>query len=109
MDIDLTQGDDLRVLVTARDQNNQLVDISGAQSIVYAVARSPSGPILLTKDLNSGIVVTSASAFYFDITAADSGALDVGAYMQEIEIITSGGLTYTALRGRIIIKSQLIK
>jgi len=109
MDITLTQGDDLRVLVEVRDQSGQLVDISGAQSIKYAVAQGFGQAVLIFKELQDGIVVTNANTFYFDITAQDSGSLDVGSYVQEVEILTSGGLTYTVLSGRIRITPQLIK
>ena len=108
MKIELIQGDDLRVFLTIRDRDGQLVDLSGAQSIQWSAARTFGAAIDLTKTLAAGsIVVTGLGGIYFDIAAAESQLLN-GSYKQETQIVTSGGLTYTVGQGELIVKPQII-
>lgn len=108
MRIELIQGDDLRIFVKVRDMDNQLVDLSGAQSIQWSVARTYNDTIVLTKSeaLNT-LFVTGLGSIYFDIEAVESQLL-TGTYKHEVQIVTSGGLTYTVGQGDLIIKPQII-
>jgi hypothetical protein len=108
MDIKMVQGDDLRVMVTVKDQDNQLVSITGAPDITWAVATLFGGVPIITKNLSSGVTIGNDSMFYFDITAANSGALQPGVYRHEAQITTTGGLKYTTMRGTLRIDAQII-
>ena len=108
--LEIVQGDDRRIFVPVRDQDGETVDISGAQSIEAAVARSLGGTAEVTKTLaGSDIVITGSNdEFYFDLTAADTGGLSPAQYWLEAEIVTSGGLTYTVAQVPLTIKAQII-
>lgn len=104
------RGDDLRVAITMRDQSGQVLDISGAAEIEYAVAASVQGPKLLSKTLaNGGISITAPEVFTLDLTSADTGSLSPGVYYHEAQIQTSTGETYTALYGSLTILTDLIR
>ena len=106
-DLCLHSGDDLRVVVGVRDQDGQLVDITNVQSITWSLSNSPTTAAIITKTLGAGISIASPTTFVFDLVPADTSALN-GSYYQEAEIITSSGLTYTVMNGRVIIKPTLI-
>ena len=104
----LYAGDDLRVIVTVRDQSGELVDISDAQDIRWAVAPSVSADPVIEKSLGNGITINSPTSFTFDLTSADTGALSRGRYYHEAEAVTDQGLTYTALSGSLFIDPVLL-
>lgn len=107
--IQVFHGDDLRVAVTMRDQDGQLVDISTASAIEYAVGNSVQGPKIISKTLAGGeISIASASVFTLDLTAADTGGLSPGGYYHEAEVETSTGEVYTALYGSLTVLPGLI-
>ena len=106
-DLCIFRGDDLRVVVEVRDQDNQLVDISDASEITWSLSNSPNTAAIITKTLGVGISINNPTSFVFDIVPGDTSALN-GSYYQEAEIVTSGGFTYTAMSGRVIIKPTLI-
>jgi len=109
MNISMVQGDDLRVFVTVRNNAGDLVDLAGATSIEWAVStRYGVAPILSKTEALGEIIVTGSGQLYFDITASDSGALSATSYVQEIQIVTSGGLTYTVGQGSVKIVAQII-
>jgi len=87
----LRQGDDVRIFVECVDGDGLPVDVSGAQSIRWAVARSVSDPAIITKSIGSGIVINSPTSFYFDISDAESEQLS-GHYYHEAEVINDAGL-----------------
>ena len=101
-------GDDLRVIVTVRDQSGELVDISDAQDIRWAVAPHVSADPVIEKSLADGITINSPTSFTFDLTSAETGALSRGRYYHEAEAVTDQGLTYTALSGSLFIDPVLL-
>ena len=101
-------GDDLRVIVTVRDQTGQLVDISDAQDIRWAVAPNVSANPVIEKSLGNGITINSPTSFTFDLTSAETGALSRGRYYHEADAVTDQGLTYTALSGSFFIDPVLL-
>lgn len=104
----LRQGDDARVFVECVDGDGLPVDISGAISIRWAVARSVNGTAIITKSIGSGIIINSPTSFYFDITDTESELLS-GSYYHEAEVINDAGLVYTPLFGQMIVPKTLIK
>lgn len=103
----MASGDDLRIIIEVYDQNNDLVDISSASSITWALAQDVGSVAIITKSLGSGIVINTPTSFYFDLTDTETSPL-VGTYFHEAEIITSSGKKYTALQGRFTLKQTLI-
>jgi hypothetical protein len=106
-DLEMFRGDDLRVIVEVRDQDNNPVDISDAVSITWAVANSATSEILLQKELGDGITINTDTSFFFDISSAESATLDGRCY-QEAEVVTDQNKTYTVMSGAFIVKKALI-
>lgn len=107
-DIRVVQGDDLRVFISVRDNAGDPVDLTGATEIRWALARTFGDPILLEKTLAAATIsLTGDNAFFFDITAAESGALSPANYKQEAEIVTAGGLRYTTVQSNFAVLPQL--
>lgn len=106
--IDMVQGDDLRVIVNVFDQSGSPVDISGATSIKWQLARSTNEAADITKSLaNSDITITNNTGFYFDILSSETASLS-GGYHHEAEVETASGQVYTTLYGRAYIRPALI-
>tara|TARA_R110000782_G_scaffold34015_1_gene81601 strand:+ start:272 stop:607 length:336 start_codon:yes stop_codon:yes gene_type:complete len=109
MNISMVQGDDLRVFVTVKNNAGGLVDLAGATSIEWAASIGYGiAPILSKTEALGQVIVSGAGQLYFDITASNSGALMARSYAQEIQIVTSGGLTYTVGQGSLKIIAQII-
>lgn len=104
---EVTEGNDLRIYSEVRDEDNELVDISAAQKLRWEVARTTTDEPVIVKTLADDIVLTSDSAFYFDLDAADTEGVNGGFY-HELELVTDGGKTYTILYGRLYIRPALI-
>lgn len=106
---ELVQGDDIRIIVTVRNQDGQLVNISDVEEITYVIAKRYKGEPAVIKTLTGGgIAITGLNTFNFNVTSADSNSLDTTNYLQECEIVVSGGFTYTALQGRFTVLRQVI-
>lgn len=107
-DICFRQGDDVRIVVECVDSDGLPVDITDAQSIKWAAARTVNDTAVIQKSLASGITINTPTSFMFDITDVESEALS-GNYYHEAEVINDQGLVYTPLFGRLTIPKTLIK
>ena len=107
--LEMVQGDDLRIFVKVRDGRGDSVDLTNAQAISYAVSRGFNDPLLVVRTLGEGIALQAADEFFLDITATNTNSLDPGRYRHEAEVITSGGFVYTIFQGLFTIKPQIIK
>jgi len=106
-DMCMYSGDDLRVIVEVYDQDGLLVDISDVSGITWSLSNDTNSAAIITKTLGAGISIASPTTFVFNLSPSDTNTLN-GSYYHEAEIINSGGLTYTAMSGRFIIKPTLI-
>ena len=91
MDLTIFTGDSKSLLVTVTDGNSNPVDLTGAQSIVWALIQNDE--IILKKTLSTGISITSATTgqCIVAISASDTIALTPGTYSHECRVVTSSG------------------
>ena len=83
------------------------VDVSGATSIIYAVAIPRTGEILFQKTLDDGIEV-DGEVVTVSIVPEDTAAAQAGNYTQELQIILDGKV-HTVLQGPFIITKDYIE
>lgn len=109
-DIKLTlqQGRDRRLLVEVRDQDGDLVDISGATDIQYEIAKAPKETPLVHYSLtDDNIAITNDSSFRVDIDSADLSDLS-GIYYHDAKVTTPDGKRYSTLLGPIWIQGTVV-
>lgn len=111
-DFSMFQGDTKVLELTVRDIDGVVVDISGASSIRWALARNAKMPTAkLTKSLGAGIaLVGGGTTGRCDITLSPSDTSDLTptTYYHETEIII-GGVVATIDSGSVTILQALIK
>jgi hypothetical protein len=101
-------GDTRRLLVDVVDEDDNAVDISGAD-IEYVIADRDDN-IVITKDLQDGIAVTDAAngQFRIDIEPSDTADLQ-GDHLHECEITDQNGEVTTVFTGGVEILEDLIE
>lgn len=110
-DITMRQGNDLKVVVSVTDQAGDPVDISGASEITWAVSESvDSETTILEKRLSlEEILQAGVTAFSFEISSAESAAIEVGIYYHEALVVTADDKAYTTLSGQFTITDALLQ
>ena len=109
-DFTMFQGDTKTLEFTVKDGDGAVVDLTGATSIRWNLARRVSSAAIITKDLDSGITVIDAANGRFDVslTSADTENLS-GRYYHEAEVIDASGDVATVETGATTINPALIK
>lgn len=95
-----------RVLkVSVLDQDEAVVDITGASAEYIFAKRAGHSPAIFSKTVGSGIVITDATAGLLEVTIvpADTESL-VGAYHHELEIQDASGRRTTVLFGTVNVR-----
>jgi hypothetical protein len=110
LDFEMVQGDTKTIEVTVEDPTGTVVDLTGAVSIRWKMAKSVTATVTLAKSVGSGISVVDAEEGRFDIALAtgDTESLSGGFY-HEAEVIDSLNRVATVLTGTITIAKALIK
>lgn len=111
-DIDVFSGNDtlLRVTVTDADTGAAL-DLTGAQELVWALAKKVNAPTaLVTKNLANGVVITDHVNGVVEVAvgAADLEPLK-GPYYHELRLTNSDGKKVTLLFGVVTVQDNLIR
>lgn len=111
-DFSMFQGDTKVLELTVRDADGVVVDISGASSIRWAMARNAKMPTpKLAKTLGAGIaLVGGGTTGRCDITLdpSDTSDLTPTTYYHETEI-TISGVVSTVDSGQVTVQQALIK
>lgn len=83
-------GDAKQVIITAYDENDAILDLSG-YDIVWVMYKSTTKNIMLSKSLGSGITVPTPSngQILIDILPVDTENIVPNTYLHECEISTS--------------------
>lgn len=103
------QRNDRRFLITIRDQNGNLEDVSGANEITFIVGRSVTVAPIITKTRGGGgITLTTNSQLQIDITDVESASLATGRNYYEILVESSSGDKQTVLAGAFIVEDTRI-
>lgn len=109
VDLVCPQHNDRTFLVTIRDQDGDLLDVSGATEITFIVSRNVRSAPIITKTRTGGTVgLTTNSQLQIDISDVESGGLQPGNNYYEIEVINSAGSKYTALAGKFVVEDTRI-
>jgi len=108
MDFEIYSGDSKNLLVTVTDENNNPVNITGAQSIVWALISGDK--VILRKTLSSGeitIINGSGGIFKISIQAADTINL-AGQYRHECRLVTADGASGLIFTGTVTVNKAYI-
>ena len=105
-DFEFFQNDDLTIQVTIRDENEALVDVSGASAAQWIMQKYPESITTdITKTLAGGEidVATSGASGVVTITilSADTASLASGEYYHELRITDATGSDSTITVGEI--------
>jgi hypothetical protein len=111
-DFTLYQNDDVTIQVTIRDENGDLVDVSGAsaaQWIMRKYAGSTTASITKTLAAAEIDVATSGASgiITIDILSADTTSLSPGEYYHELRITDAAGGDSTILVGHVNLKPTI--
>ena len=107
---EMSSGDEPKLVITVKDQAGNAINLTGAQEIVYALAKSSKSPIEMEKKLSTGTLsVADAVNGRIEILLlnADTESL-VGKYYEELRLVDTLGKRYTSRGGRVTIHRNLI-
>ncbi|WP_192246054.1 hypothetical protein [Mesorhizobium silamurunense] len=109
-DFEMYAGDTKIVLVIVRDENNDLVDITG-WTFRWRLAKNVKSSPLVSKASGTGIQLTDPSNGEFEvaINAADTDGFKGGVYYHEAEGVSFAGSVATVVTGAVTIKPTLIR
>jgi len=108
LQIIITRGDDQEIRFTVTDENDVVVDVSGATVAKFTVKRDPESAEEFQKTIGSGIDMTSAGSGLIDVTidAADTASL-AGRYEYDLEILTAASKINTLTQGIFFVKRDI--
>lgn len=115
-DWEMHRNDHKNLIVTVKDSNDAVVDLTGATEITFAAAKLTtkgfSTSTAITKKLSIGaseVELTDAAngEFTVKLVPADTTSLS-GEYYYECEVIDSGSEVGTVLIGKLTITKDLI-
>lgn len=115
-DFAMHSGDNRLLVVTVKDENDVLIDITAA-AFTWALSKAdpnnppipaPKGAAVVTKTVGSGITITDGpnGVLEVQILPADTETID-GAYYHELQM-TLGGAVSTVAFGNVTIYKDLI-
>lgn len=109
-DFELVSGNDKTLNFSLLDQDDEIVDITGA-TIIWSLAKTAKSKtriITYTSPTNVTIDDAAGGLFSVDIQAADTEPLQAGEYYHEARITSSGGKKFTAAYGTVELLSNII-
>lgn len=118
-DITISQHDDVSIFFDFLDNVNNPLDISGFQLIVWIIADSVNGQILITKSTDNNTILFPASIRASTLLSkAETGSLPAtnlfpdkprGRHLyHELKGINSGGFQQTMLQGKVFVEDTRI-
>lgn len=107
MDFEIYSGDSKNLSVTVTDENNNPVNITGAQSIVWALISGDK--VILRKTLSEGVMIINGPGgiFQISIAAADTAKL-TGKYRHECRLVTADGMSGIIFTGTLTVNKAYI-
>lgn len=101
-------GDTAVYKFTVTDNADAIVDLTGI-SATWILSKRVDSPILLTKTIGSGIVVTDAAGGLLEVTTIPADTEDLqGLHYWELEIVDSGGQKVTVANGTLTLKVERV-
>lgn len=90
--ITVVRGDALDIVVTVRDTEDELVDISTAEEIRWTMTQEVDGTLIVEKTLADGIAIANDTSFVISLSSADTLLLPNPLYWPELSV-AGGGTT----------------
>lgn len=108
-DICMKAGDSRVISVTLNDVAKLPINLSGSE-IDFQLARRVDSPMLISKNLSSGIEIQNPEDGKFRITLNPEDTQDLGGriYYYEVQVILGDGSVSTVLHGNFEISKTLI-
>lgn len=105
------QGDDVLVIFSVFDTDDDEFDITGATEIVFAVSDYKGGAIRIIKRLTDGDIQISTNGYQFAVTITDDDTLATVRRKNyyEVQVTTSTGLKKTISAGTFTATRTIIK
>jgi hypothetical protein len=110
---EMFQANDRLIRVFVRDQNLDIVDVTGANGL-FTVKETKSGPVVFQKETdnpNEGLLgATDEGEMFFIIKPEDTESLDIDIsdqYVYDVLVSLANGTKYTILEGTITIRQRV--
>jgi len=99
------KGDHRTFLLTVKDQNGVVVDITGA-TIIFSLKADPTNATALVEKISTDIneiEITNPTQGEAEIylIPADTSDLEPGIYFYDVELTTTSGKVYTLVKGEL--------
>jgi hypothetical protein len=112
-DMTMVRGDTRIVRATFVDEAGAVLSLVGC-TIRWWMAKTASGPSLLSKAIGSGITVVNAASGRFDVRMAPADTANVstippGDYYHECEVVDNAGEVATVFAGKLTITKDLVR
>ena len=105
----LMRGNDLRMRFPIYDQSGELVDISDATELNYAIYHMKNKDIIYSDDQDGGVSIGGGNKeLVVDLTSSSTENFETGNCRHEAWITTEQGEVYTVVRGQLMIVDTLI-
>lgn len=101
------QGEDIVLNFEIRDDTGQVVDISGATAVQWAIFPKSGGAAIFSKTLGSG-VTANTNDFDVAIDEADTDDVTPGSYVQEMRMTLATKQTVIVQGSFDVIKSYTV-
>ncbi len=108
-DIELFAGKDKNLNCTVRDQNNQVVDLTGA-TIRWALSKTAKSTKLIDYTSPTNIAIDgdpTTGKFVVSIQDADTTGLPGGDYYHEAKVTSAAGLETTVFYGTVEMRDSI--
>lgn len=105
------RGDDVFVIFSVYDTDDDEFDLTGATEIILLVADSKGGTVRFTKSLTGGEIQIGGTLYQFMVTITDddTGSLVNTNNYYEVQVTTSAGLKKTVSAGLFKSDDTMIK
>jgi hypothetical protein len=105
-DIEITKGDDWKPVYKWVNADDTPLDITGF-SFALAIKQYETDPAPLHEV--TGVITDAINGeFYFLIPAATTSTLDLGTYYYDVQVIDSGGIKITRIKGKLIVSWEAV-
>lgn len=105
-DIVLTRGDDRTLFATVTDENEAIVNLTGALAVTFTIRSTPTGTAVLTRGLTTGITIPAPLTGVIEValTATQTAALVEGTYDFDLVLLDAANKTTRIDEGTLLVK-----
>jgi len=106
-DIEIIQGNSLRVNLSVVDELGQSVDLSAAEFLTWQAKSSATSAPFIEKTTQLNSFTFNGGYCYFDINSVESD-VTAGKYKHELMLTTYDGEVYTVIQGTLTVLKSII-